>query len=162
MSGCGRASMEFKVDVSHAMQGLDDFTMRLSSLLVESDEAAKEAVYVGAGILADEVRKNLKANIEDPASAFKRLHQKSTGDLEKGFGITPIKIGRDGNWNAKIGFSGYDSKGVPNQLKARAMESGTTKLRKRPFVRPALNAKRAAAMDAMREKVSERIKGITE
>lgn len=161
--------MEFKVDVSHAMQGLDDFTMRLSSLLVESDEAAKEAVYVGAGILADEVRKNLKANIEDPASAakngksaFKRLHQKSTGDLEKGFGITPIKIGHDGNWNAKIGFSGYDSKGVPNQLKARAKESGTTKLRKRPFVRPALNAKRAAAMDAMREKVSDRIKGITE
>lgn len=71
--------MEFKVDVSHAMQGLDDFTMRLSSLLVESDEAAKEAVYVGAGILADEVRKNLKANIEDPASAAKMGSQHSRG-----------------------------------------------------------------------------------
>lgn len=157
--------MEIKANVGQAFRALDDFSLRLSALL--SEAAAKEAVYEGAKIIADEARKKLEANLLDPASAgksgtslLKKPRREPGGDLEKSFGITPIKRGRDGNWNAKIGFSGYDAKGVPNQLKARVMESGSSKIRPRPFMRPAVNATRERAVAAMKEKVEETIRQI--
>jgi len=53
------------------------------------------------------------------------------------------------NTNTKIGFDGYDRKGVPNALKARAMESGTSTQPKRPFVRPAVNRVKKKAIEEM-------------
>ena len=60
----------------------------------------------------------------------------------------------------KIGFDGYDSKGVPNQIKARVLESGSSRQKKRPFVRPALKATKKEAEDAMAKIVDEEIKKI--
>ena len=101
---------------------------------------AKKAIYQGAKVVADKISSGIP---------------KDTGDLEKSFGITPIERDKDGNWNAKIGFDGYDSKGVPNQLKARAIESGTSKIQKRPFVRPAVNATKTKAVEAMKKIIDE-------
>ena len=86
--------------------------------------------------------------------------EQSTGALEASLGITPVAMDRDGFWNAKIGFDGYDAKGVPNQLKARVMESGTSTIRKRPFVRPAVNAKKKDAIEAMQRVIDEEIEKI--
>ena len=108
----------------------DDYALK-SRLAAQSDEVAKKAIYQGAKVVADKISSGIP---------------KDTGDLEKSFGITPIERDKDGNWNAKIGFDGYDSKGVPNQLKARAIESGTSKIQKRPFVRPAVNATKTKAV----------------
>lgn len=47
---------------------------------------------------------------------------------------------------------------MPNQLKARVMESGSSTIRKRPFVRPAVNAKRKEAEAAMERVINEEIK----
>ena len=62
--------------------------------------------------------------------------------------------------NTKIGFNGYDSKGVPNQLKARVMESGSSKQAKRPFIRPALNGAREPAQEKMVETANQEISKI--
>lgn len=159
--------MDIKLDVGQSFQAIDDFHLKLSMLAASTEDMAREAIYEGAKIIADEVRKNLEANIKDQESAaksglsiFKKPRLKPTGDLERSFGITPIKRGKDGNWDAKIGFSGYDSKGIPNQLKARVMESGSSKIKPRPFVRPAVTATRSRAIDAMRQKIHEKIKRI--
>ena len=74
------------------------------------------------------------------------------------FGVTPIDRDANGNFNAKIGFDGYDSKGVANQLKARVIESGTSKKQKHPFVRPAVNATKKQAVTRMGEVIDEEIK----
>jgi len=109
--------------------------------LQKVDAIAKKAVYAGAGIMADKVRENLEKNLQDS--------KYSTGELLASLGITPPRVDRNGIINAKVGFSGYDSKGVPNALKARAMESGTSKQPKRPFVAPAARQAKKKAEEAM-------------
>jgi hypothetical protein len=140
----------------------NEYALKLSRLASGSDEIAKKAIFEGANIVADKISSNLQMNLCDPAYVGKgdggfwdAKTSRPTGDLAESFGIAPIDLDSDGNWNTKLGFDGYDRKGVPNQLKARAMESGTSMLRKRPFVRPAVNATKNAAMAAMGKVIDE-------
>lgn len=126
----------------------NDYALKLSKLATNSEEIAKKAIYEGAGILADQIKKNLEGVLSDEA----------TGELVDSFGVTPIEQDSDGNWNAKVGFDGYDSDGVPNQLKARALESGTSKQPKRPFVRPAITKTRKLVLKRMGEVIDDEIK----
>lgn len=123
----------------------DDYALKLSRLATRSDEVAKKAIYQGAKVVADKIKENLD-NV---------LSGKSTGDMAASFGITPIGTDSAGNWDAKIGFDGYDENHVPNQLKARALESGTSRQPKRPFVRPAVNATKKQALEAMKKTIDE-------
>lgn len=130
----------------------DEYALKLSRLGKATDEVAKKAIYKGAGVVTDAVRKNLRRVLSES--------KYSTGDLEESLGITPIDQDKDGNYNAKVGFDGYDQKGVPNQLKARVIESGSSKVQKRPFVRPALKESKKEAVRAMEKAVDEETKRI--
>lgn len=141
----------------------EDLIRKISNLGKNTDKICGQVVKAGANPVADQVRKNLEANINDPSYVgtgdggtfgFKPNWGKSTGDLLNALGISPVGIDKDGI-NVKIGFAGYDSKGVPNALKARAMESGTSFLKKRPFVRPAVTTTRQKAKAAMNDKFDE-------
>ena len=126
----------------------DDFALQLSHLATGSEEISKKAIYAGASIIADKIKSNLQGVLSDEA----------TGELIDSFGVTPISLDSSGNWNAHIGFDGYDSKGVANQLKARVIESGTSKKQKHPFVRPAVNATKKQAVARMGEIIEEEIR----
>lgn len=126
----------------------EDYAIRLSKLATNSEEIAKKAIYEGVTIVADEIKKNLQGVLSDEA----------TGDLVESFGVTPIKRDSDGNWNAKVGFDGYDRNGVANQLKARVLESGTSTKKKKPFVRPAVNKTRKQVVKKMEEVIDDEIK----
>lgn len=130
----------------------DEYALKLSQLSAGSEAIAKKAIYAAADIVTDKIRENLRANLAGS--------EQSTGALESSLGITPIQTDKDGVINAKIGFDGCDEKGAPNQLKARVMESGSSKVQKRPFVRPAVNATKAAAQDAMQKVIDEEIEKI--
>ena len=123
------------------IKGLDSTIKMLEQLGEITQETAEYAVYEGASILADDVRKRLEGNLIGS--------KHTTGDLLDSLGITPIKMDENGVVNAKIGFSGYDRKGTPNLLKARAMESGTSRQRKKPFFRPAVNYNRKKIQEKM-------------
>ena len=145
----------------------EDYMRRLSQLGEGSAAIAKKAVYEASGIVADRIRKNLVDNINDPQSAaksgratFKKDGEERTGDLVRSLGITPIKLDKNGILNVKIGFDGYDSRGVPNQLKARVMESGSSTIEPRPFVKPAVKATKKAAEEAMNRVINEEIEKI--
>lgn len=125
----------------------EDFAIKLSRMATDIDGVAKEAIYEGASIAADQVRKNLD----------EVLSGESTGEMEESFGITPI-LKSGGEWSAHIGFDGYDSEGVPNQLKARVMESGTSTREKKPFVRPAMNQTKKKIEDKMKNVIDDAIK----
>ena len=125
----------------------DDYALKLSKLATGSDEIAKKAIYAAAEIVADKIKSNLEGVLSEEA----------TGELVASFGITKIDVDANSDWNAKIGFDGYDSAGVPNQLKARVLESGSSRQPKRPFVKPAINATKAAAQAAMAKVIDEEI-----
>ena len=125
----------------------DEFALALSRLATQSDEIAKKAIYEGAKVVADKIKSNLQGVLSPEA----------TGEMEASFGVTPIERDSDGNWNAKIGFDGYDSNGVANQLKARVIESGSSKQSKKPFVRPAVNATKRTAVEKMGQVINEEI-----
>lgn len=125
----------------------DDYALKLSRLATGSEEIAKKAIYEGVSIVADEIKSNLE----------KVLSSEATGDLIESFGVTPIERDSDGNWNAKVGFDGYDRNGVPNQLKARVIESGKSGQQKKPFVRPAVNKTRKKVVAKMKEVIDKEI-----
>ena len=120
----------------------DDYALKLSRLATSAEEIAKRAIYEGAKIVADEIKARIPEN---------------TGDLAESFGVTPIDRDADGNWNAKVGFDGYDRDGVPNQLKARAIENGTSTIPAKPFVRPAVRKTRRQVMKKMKQVIDDEI-----
>lgn len=123
------------------VKGLDDIALKLSKFGKDAPAIAKRVVRVGANPVADEIRKELAKNLEGS--------EYSKGDLLDSLGVAPAGIDSKGNTNTKVGFSGYDRKGVPNALKARAMESGTSTQPKKPFMRPAVRRARKKAIDEM-------------
>lgn len=132
------------------ISGLDEYALKLSKLGADAPKIAKKVVMAGANPVADEIRKNLEKNLS--GSKY------STGDLLDSFGIAPPGVDRQGNTNTKIGFDGYDRKGVPNPLKARAMESGTSTQPKKPFVRPAVSKMKKKAIEEMGKTLDSEIK----
>lgn len=149
----------------------DDYALKLAALSNRSKEIVKKAIYPAAKIVADKVKSNIEGLPTDNdrflsgKDKFVGLPEPQKKDLIDSFGITPIKLGSDGYWTAKLGFDGYGSRptakypqGVPNQLLARAVESGSSVRQKIPFVRPAVNATKKEALEAMKNAADEEIK----
>ena len=144
---------------------------QLKKLSGRTEEVAKKAIYAGAKILTDEVRKNLD-NLPEEQFRFLMEGEKFGGvppeqkkDLQDSLGVTPIKQDKTGDWNAKIGFDGYGSmpttkypKGLPNNLLARSIESGSSVRQKTPFVRPAIRKKKKEVLAEMQAVVDEEIR----
>ena len=111
-------------------------------------------------VVADAVKLNIRGLSLD------YYEQYILRDLEESFGITPMRL-FGGGWELKLGFDGYGSRrtkkyprGLPNQLAARAIESGTSFRPKQPFVRPAVNAARNPCREAMKRQIDEDIQKI--
>lgn len=132
-------------------QGLAEYERQLSQLQRGTDEIAGKAIYAGAEIVADAI----KQNIQGLPSKTGTTRQ----GLLEGFGVAPLQDD-SGYLNVKIGFDGYNAKGVPNALMARLFESGTSKVPKHPFVRPAINSSRKRAEAKMAEVLDKEIKKI--
>ena len=156
----------------------DDYALRLSRLGAKTDEIAKKAIREGAAVVTEKIRKNLSALREDveptlkdksyhylkPGEKFSGIPEYQKKDLLSSLGITPVQLDKNGNYNAKIGFDGYGSqpthkypKGLPNQLAARATESGSSIRPKQPFVRPAVNSTKKEAVETMQRVIDEEI-----
>ena len=141
----------------------------------EQGKLLEDAVKAGAKPVADEIRRRLDAL---PTDGFRRLDdgEQFTGlpvvnhlDLLDSFGLTPVSRDRSGFVNVKAGFDGYGSKptraypkGIPNQLLARAVESGSSVRQKTPFVRPAVNATRKKAVEEMEKSITDGLNKIFE
>lgn len=146
----------------------DAFLQRLSRMERAAPETAKRALYQGAKVVADAMRRAVEELPEDKHGFGSERH-KLTGprdwekrDLEESLGVTPIRE-ENGTYHVKIGFDGYGSrptrkypKGVPNQMVARAIESGSSFRSKIPFVRRTAEQNREKAVEAMRRTIGER------
>ena len=158
-----------------------DWIEKIRQLGRQTDAVCARAVQKGAGIVADQIRTNLENLTEDahysrehPDYYFLTSSEHFTGipaaqkeDLLDSLGISPVMSDANGVINAKIGFDGYGSQptakypnGIPNPMVARAVESGTSLRPKQPFVRPAVNKAKKAAVEAMEAVIDQAIETI--
>ena len=128
--------------------GIDKYILRLNTFSARSRATVKMAVYDGAAVVADGVRKEL------------RKHRR-TGALEESLYLAPMKDD-NGFIYTEIGFAGTDARGVPNALKANVLEHGSSKQRKTPVVAPAVRACKAAAIAAMQKRFDAEAETIIE
>lgn len=153
----------------------EEFEMMLAKMGQKSEEISKKAIYAAADLTINEIRKNLNGLMEDPeeditkpyrylkkGEKFQGIPSGQKKDLNDSLGITPISLDSKGNLNTKVGFDGYGSqptekypRGIPNQLIARATESGSSIRVKQPFVRTAIRKIKKPAVNKMQTIISE-------
>ena len=151
-------------------KGQDEFYIKLQKLeqVFEKPATIERAVAAGAAPVADAIRNSLEALPEEefrylrPGETFSGIPREQKEDLEKSFGLSPIRRDKNGFVNTKAGFDGYGSHptkayphGVPNALIARSVESGSSVRRKHPFVDPAVKATKDKAVAAMGRVIDE-------
>ena len=160
-----------------SFKGSQEYALRLRELehTAAQGKLLEEAVKAGAKPVADEIRRRLEALPEDKfqylpeGQKFTGLPQWQKDDLLESFGLTPVDRDRRGFVHTKAGFDGYGTaptkaypKGIPNQLLARAVESGSSVRENTPFVRPAVNATRKEAEAEMDRVVRQELEQIFE
>lgn len=135
------------------------FELAISQAAARFPEVAEKALRAGAAVYAGQMKKNLKGLLSPAA----------TGELVDAFGITPVKMDTEFNYNVHLGFDGYQKpgygkfavKGVPFQLIARSFESGAGDWRApTPFAKPAVKAKKQEALEVMIKTAEEELEKI--
>ena len=142
----------------HVGTGIDNYIKDLQNLEHKAPEAIGAAIYKGAGIITDEIRKNINAL---PKSVAPDLAKKGLLD---GLGIS--RQGNDSGFiNVKAGFAGYNEHytkkypaGHPNAMIARSIEGGTSWMPKHPFVAPAIRSKKEEAEKTMADVIDKYLK----
>ena len=153
---------------------LRDYELMLGKIGDASKDICGAAIYEGAKIIADEAKANLESlktvSDADAIQAAKKeeatyLTIRAKIGLMKSFGVTPMSQDESGIYNVKLGFDGYNDvktkrwpKGQPNQLIARACESGSSAMIKQPFFREAVQKTKKKAESRMAEVLDEKIK----
>lgn len=145
------------------MQGLEKYEQQLLKLKDISREAIGQAIYDGAGIVADQVMANIQSLPVDERGYTKEgtLHGVTSlqkAGLAEGFGIAKLQD-EGGYAHVKLGFNGYNGvkskrypNGQPNSMIARSVNSGSSFRDRIPFVDNAVNVKKSAAEQAMIKK----------
>ena len=112
-----------------------------------TEEMLSEMTRAGAEVVYKQVKANMKNSF------------KSTESLDKGLKITKsYRTPTDDGINTKVGFYGYNDKGVPIPLIAMAREFGTSRgEKKNPFFRKAFRQE-SAITNAMKKAQEKYIK----
>lgn len=148
-------------------KGLDVYVQHLSKLDNNTDQYIGKAIYKGADVVADSIKNAINSLPTD--NSFKKTGLKSgpTSIQKEGlvhsFGIS--KMRRDGSaLNVKIGFDGYNrvvtkrwSKGQPNAMVARSIESGTSFMQKNSFVSKGTRSAKSQCEEVMKKTIDEEI-----
>ena len=158
-----------------SFKGFEDYAEALQKLefTAQGGEMLEKAAKAGGAPVADEIRRRLRFLPADdyrrlePGEEFVGLPREQKTDLLVSLGVTPVGRDKRGFVNVKVGFDGYGSfptkaypDGLPNQLLARAVESGSSVRKKTPFVRPAVQATRKEAVDEMDKTIRQELEKI--
>jgi HK97 gp10 family phage protein len=147
--------------------GIDEYFAKLNQIGEKSKGLCKRALYDGAGVLADAVRAEVQAlpTTDINGNPQQTLVYEKDGLLE-GLGITQMKDD-GGIIRTRVDFDGYNRlrsktypSGHPNSMIARAINSGTSKRPKNPFMARAVKKARAKAEAAMSSRMEEDISKI--
>lgn len=155
-------------------KGLDAYMAKLSALEKSTDKIVAAVIYDGAEIVANSVRDGLerlpvaehdgKPWFGTPGHLSIGPSREQKQGLIDSFGITKIDTDSKGFTNVHIGFDGYNSikspqwpQGQPNQMVARAVESGTSFMAANPFMKQARSRSAPKATKVMESKAKQEI-----
>ena len=162
------AQIMLSKDLGRLISDIQKFGQRSLSPII------KQAVYVGAGYMADRIKKELQAlpvqdgkrGLPPYVSKGKKLDSISSvqkKDLINSFGVTPFKY-ENGYTSVKIGFDNYGSystrrypKGIPNQLLARSLERGTSFLKPNKVITRTVNSSKNQTLKIMEQEFKNQI-----
>lgn len=149
--------------------GVADVAVMFGKAAQAGTPIAKMAVYDGARVMADEIRREIGALPVDkerhlkPGEKYAVITARDKKDLAAHLGITKITNTGSGT-RAVIGFAGYGSKhtkkyknGLPMALLARSLMKGTEVRKKSAFIERAIGAASEKAQSAMVETAEKAI-----
>lgn len=148
-------------------KGLDEYLAQLGNLEQRARPVIGLAVYEGAKVVADAVRKEIEGlpveSTNSKGSGRRNLLPVEKEGLLEGLGVAKMK-NENGFWNVKVGMDGYNADvtkkwpyGKPNAMIARSLEKGTSFLVRNAFVSRAVRKARRQAEGAMRDEVDKQI-----
>ena len=141
-----------KVDVKMP----EDFLLKLSRLGDKTDEICEKALNAGGEVVLAKVKSNLSSVIGKDT----KTESRSTGELERSLGLSPVLIDDNGNANIKIGFKEPRSDGESNAKIASIIEYGKQGQPPNPFLKSAKSSSKKACVKAMVETLEQEVKNL--
>ena len=126
-------------------KGFENYAGIIKELEKHSKDIAGAAVYAGAKVVADKVKRQIDHIDSGEKSDYEydRRERQKEG-LRKSMGISAMR-NDNGFLNVKVGFDGYNDiktrkypNGQPNAMVARVFNYGTSHNRKQPFFKNAI------------------------
>lgn len=144
--------------------GFDALYAEFDRMSGDTREICGRTIYPGAGIVADAVKAGIDKLPKRTSKNMRGVTDRQRAGLKEGFGIARMRES-DGVYNVALGFDGYNSEvtakypnGHANSMIARSVESGTSFLKKTPFIAPAVRSVKEQAEAAMARACDEEIK----
>ncbi|MFP3156457.1 HK97 gp10 family phage protein [Lachnospiraceae bacterium ZAX-1] len=135
----------------------EDFLLRLSKLADKTDAIIPKVLEAGGEVVLAKV----KGNLSSAVGRGTKEPSRSTGELERSLGLSPVKQKRDGfGWDVKVGFAEPRSDGGSNAKIANVLEYGRHGQPPRPFLKPAKSQSKNAAIEAMKAKLESEVDGV--
>ena len=134
----------------------DEFLAKLSRLGSQTDSIAKKVLQAGGEVALDKVRSNLSAVV----GVGNKSESRSTGELERALGLSPVMVDKNGNHDIKVGFSEPRTDGSSNAKIANILEYGTSSQPAKPFLKPAKSAVKKQCADAMKSAFEKEVEGL--
>lgn len=134
----------------------DEFLSRISRLGVQTDSIAEKVLQAGGELALAKVKSNLKSVVGTGTKSKSR----STGELERALGLSPVMVDKNRNHDIKVGFSEPRSDGSSNAKIANVLEYGTSGQSAKPFLKPAKSAVKKQCMEIMKSAFEKEVKGL--
>lgn len=131
----------------------EEFLTRLSQLGQHSDEISERVLEAGGEVLLAQVKSNLAGVVGRDT----KYPSESTGELVGSLGLSPAKLGRDGNHNIKVGFAEPRSDGKSNAAIANIIEHGKHGQPAKPFLKSAKAACKTECIETMKRTFEQEV-----
>lgn len=152
------------------VDGMEELSEMLSQMSERAEGVAAGALYDGAGIMRGEIAQGA-ANIKTAPFKYARSGQTRLPSPEEKAIVEAASVGiakfnkNGGEVDTSVGFknAGYTqlkNKTVPIPKIVNAINSGTSFMKKQPFVRKAASAAAPKAMEAMRKYIETEFEAI--
>lgn len=131
----------------------EEFLTKLSKLGSNTDAIAERVLEAGGEVVLKKVRSNLASVVGKNT----KIESRSTGELERSLGLTPVKPDKNGNYDIKVGFAEPRSDGGSNAKIANILEYGKHGMPPKPFLKPAKSATKDECLRVMAQTFEEEV-----
>ena len=102
----------------------------------------------------------VKSNLSAVIGKDTKTDSRSTGELERSLGLSPVLIDNNGNANIKIGFKEPRFDSESNAKIASIIEYGKQGQPPKPFLKPAKTSSKKACVKAMVDTLEQEVKNL--